>query len=86
VNVVSFASTHPGNRTVPPGTAGQSDGDDVVLRKAGNNGRTDLKTRAEILIAIPQIALAKKRNSGDRRCSSRARRYASVAQPNHRLS
>jgi hypothetical protein len=46
----------------------------------------DLKTRAEILIAIPQIDLAKKRNSGGRRCSGLARRYASVARPNHRLS
>jgi hypothetical protein len=86
VNVVSFASTHPGNRTAP-GTAGQSDGDDVVLRayeKQAIMEAPDLKTRAEILIAIPQIDLAKKRNSGGRRCSGR--RYASVARPNHRLS
>jgi len=72
-----------------PGTAGQSDGDDVVLQayeKQAIVEAPDLKTRAEILIAIPQIDLAKKRNSGGRRCSGLARRYATVARPNHRLS
>jgi len=29
----------------------------------------DLKTRAEILIAVTEMDLAKKRTSGDRRCN-----------------
>ena len=55
--------------------AGQRAGDDVALRAAEKQAMLeapDLKTRAEILIAVTEMDLAKKRTSGDPGCSSTA--------------